>query len=175
MDCAVADWAAGVGTGGGWSRQAALKVRPAASSAVGPPQPRRPGRSFLSVGIETRRDVRQRRWPFCDVPETPFARADGKIRGNLSRMSLSVPVMQSTRRYGGLRIFLLYCSLLAIGGPAMFWAARLGLRVAPGHVQGFVGWFANIDDLSELFVALPREGDREGFLAAAELGEAVLA
>ena len=111
---------------------------------------------------------------FRDVPETPFVRADGKIRGNLSRMSLSVPVMQSTRRYGGLRIFLLYCSLLAIGGPATFWAARLGLRVAPGHVQGFVGWFANIDDLSELFVALPLEGDREAFLAAAELPETML-
>jgi len=79
--------------------------------------------------------------------------------------------MQSTRRYGGLRVFLLYCSLLAIGGPALFWAARLGLRVAPGHVQGFVGWFANIDDLSDLYLALPLEGNREAFLAAGELPE----
>jgi hypothetical protein len=83
-------------------------------------------------------------------------------------------VMQSTRRYGGLRVFLLYCSLLAIGGPALFWAARLGLRVAPGHVQGFVGWFANIDDLSDLYLALPLEGDREAFLAAGELPETML-
>jgi len=82
--------------------------------------------------------------------------------------------MQPPRRYGGLRVFLLYCSLLAIGGPALFWAARLGLRVAPGHVQGFVGWFANIDDLSDLYVALPLEGDREAFLAAGELPEAIL-
>jgi|GEM_PF-3220988 len=82
--------------------------------------------------------------------------------------------MQPTRRYGGLRVFLLYCSLLAIGGPALFWAARLGLRVAPGHVQGFVGWFANIDDLSDLYVALPLEGDREAFLAAGELPEVMV-
>jgi len=89
-------------------------------------------------------------------------------------MTLSVPVMQSTRRFGGLRVFLLYCSLLAIGGPAMFWAARLGLRVAPAHVQGFVGWFANVDDLSDLFVALPLEGDGEAFLAAGELPAVML-
>lgn len=82
--------------------------------------------------------------------------------------------MQSTRRFGGLRVFLLYCSLLAMGGPAMFWAARLGLRVAPGHVQGFVGWFANVDDLSDLYLALPLEGDREAFLSAGELPETML-
>ena len=83
-------------------------------------------------------------------------------------------VMQPTRRSGGLRVFLLYCSLLAVAGPAMFWAARLGLRVPPGHVQGFVGWFANIDDLSDLYVALPLEGDREAFLAAGELPAGML-
>jgi len=83
-------------------------------------------------------------------------------------------VMQPTRRSGGLRVFLLYCSLLAIAGPAMFWAARLGLRVPPGHVQGFVGWFANMDDLSDLYVALPLEGDREAFLAAGELPAGML-
>lgn len=82
--------------------------------------------------------------------------------------------MQATRRYGGLRVFLLYCSLLAVAGPALFWAARLGLRVAPGHVQGFVGWFANIDDLSDLYVALPLEGDREAFLAAGELPQTMV-
>jgi len=71
-------------------------------------------------------------------------------------------------------VFLLYCSLLAMGGPALFWAARLGLRVAPAHVQGFVGWFANIDDLSDLYVALPLEGDGEAFLAAGELPEVML-
>jgi len=61
-----------------------------------------------------------------------------------------------------------------MGGPALFWAARLGLRVAPAHVQGFVGWFANIDDLSDLYVALPLEGDGEAFLAAGELPEVML-
>ena len=83
-------------------------------------------------------------------------------------------VMQPTRQFGGLRVFLLYCSLLAIAGPAMFWAARLGLRVRPGHVQGFVGWFANVDDLSDLYVALPLEGDRDAFLSAGELPAAML-
>lgn len=98
----------------------------------------------------------------------------GGVRGNLSVAAVSLIDMRSTRRYGGLRVFLLYCSLLAIGGPALFWAARLGLRVAPAHVQGFVGWFANIDDLSDLYVALPLEGDRDAFLAAGELPEVML-
>jgi hypothetical protein len=71
-------------------------------------------------------------------------------------------------------VFVLHCALLAMAGPAMFWAARFGLRVAPGHVQGFVGWFANVDDLSDLYVALPLEGDRDAFLAAGELPGAML-
>ncbi|HEY4185002.1 MAG TPA: hypothetical protein VGP07_08035 [Polyangia bacterium] len=68
-------------------------------------------------------------------------------------------------QYTSLGVFFLYCALLAMTWPALFWSARLGLRVEPGHVQGFVGYFHNADDG---YVVVPLEGDRGLFLEANE-------
>ena len=81
--------------------------------------------------------------------------------------------MPNRRTQTGLEVFLLYCALLAIAGPAMFWSARLGLHVPEARVDGFVGyfWAPGGDRLSH--VAIPLEGDRNLFLDGAEVSDLV--
>ena len=75
--------------------------------------------------------------------------------------------MQDRRTLTGLKVFLLYCALLALAGPAVFWAARLGMHVPPSRVQGFVGYFWDADGTRLSHVAIPLEGERDLFLDGA--------
>lgn len=83
--------------------------------------------------------------------------------------------MRTSRAYAGLGIFLLHCALLAVAGPAMFWSARLGLRVPPTRVQGFVGYFMAPDGETISRVAIPLEGGGGVYLSGAELTDSVSA
>jgi hypothetical protein len=83
--------------------------------------------------------------------------------------------MRTTRAYAGLGIFLLHCALLAVAGPAMFWSARLGLRVPPTRVQGLVGYFMGPDGETISHVAIPLEGGGGVYLSGAELTDSVSA
>jgi hypothetical protein len=84
-------------------------------------------------------------------------------------------MMRTSRAYAGLGIFLLHCALLAIAGPAMFWSARLGLRLAPTRVQGFVGYFMAPDGEAISHVAIPLEGGGGLYLSGDELTDSVSA
>jgi hypothetical protein len=83
--------------------------------------------------------------------------------------------MRIARTQAGLAVFLLYCALLAIAGPTMYWSARLGLHVPAARVQGFVGYFWEPDGLRLSHVAIPLEGDRALFLDGAEVSGIVSA
>jgi hypothetical protein len=83
--------------------------------------------------------------------------------------------MRTSRAYAGLGIFLLHCALLAVAGPAMFWSARLGLRLAPTRVQGFVGYFMAPDGQTISHVAIPLEGGGGLYLSGAELTDSISA
>jgi hypothetical protein len=83
--------------------------------------------------------------------------------------------MRTSRTYAGLGIFLLYCALLAVAGPAMFWSARLGLRVPPTRVHGFVGYFMGPDGETISHVAMPLEDGGELYLSGGEVTSAVSA
>jgi hypothetical protein len=81
--------------------------------------------------------------------------------------------MPNGRTQTGLEVFLLYCALLAMVGPAMFWTARLGLRVPPSRVQGYVGYFWDASGTRLSHVAIPLEGDEDLFLDGAEVSDVV--
>src|SRR5204862_3231764 len=58
-------------------------------------------------------------------------------------------------------------------GPAMFWSARLGLRLPPTRVQGFVGYFMGPDGETISHVAIPLEGGGGLYLSGAELTDSI--
>ena len=77
--------------------------------------------------------------------------------------------MRNSRTFSGLGVFLLYCALLAVAGPAMFWSARLGRHLAPVRVHRFVGYFVGPggDDVSH--VAIPLEDGTDLVLSGGEI------
>jgi len=77
--------------------------------------------------------------------------------------------MRHSRTFEGLGVFLLYCALLAVAGPAMFWSARLGRHLDPGRVHGFVGYFVSQGGDGVSHVALPLEDGTDLVLSGAEI------
>jgi len=77
--------------------------------------------------------------------------------------------MRHSRTFSGLGVFLLYCALLAVAGPAMFWSARLGRHLDPVRVHGFVGYFATQGGDGVSHVAIPLEDGTDLFLSGAEI------
>jgi len=77
--------------------------------------------------------------------------------------------MRNWRTFSGLGVFLLYCALLAVAGPAMFWSARLGRHLAPVRVHGFVGYFVSADGGGVSHVAIPLEDGTDLVLSGAEI------
>ncbi|HEY8923764.1 MAG TPA: hypothetical protein VIU64_05235, partial [Polyangia bacterium] len=71
--------------------------------------------------------------------------------------------MRHSRTFSGLGVFLLYCALLAVAGPAMFWSARLGRHLDPVRVHGFVGYFATQGGDGVSHVAIPLEDGTDLF------------
>ena len=82
---------------------------------------------------------------------------------------LGMRTTPAARTFDGLRVFLLYCALLAVAGPALFWSARLGLRVAPVKVEGFVGYFLDVDRVSVSHVAIPLADGSDLYLSGDEI------
>src|SRR6185436_13631717 len=81
----------------------------------------------------------------------------------------------SPSHHVGLKVFLLYCALLATAGPAMFWSARLGWHIPSSRVEGFVGYFWDDSGKHLSHVAIPLEGDRNLFLDGAEVSDVISA
>jgi len=77
--------------------------------------------------------------------------------------------MRNSRTFSGLGVFLLYCALLALAGPAMYWSARLGRHQAPVRVHGFVGYFVSPGGEGVSHVGIPLEDGTDLVLSGAEI------